>query len=162
MPVSRSLRRLLRIRDLQEHKSRMELDSALGELNVLERALAAAALRDNGGRRFLDAGARSGDLADRLAGLEESRAAGRHSASLGPKIADALEEVAEFRREFLVRRIERRQAETLIEEEQVRDAIDLARRSQQALDDWHGARRHRKADAATLRPSSVRPARRET
>jgi len=42
--------------------------------------------------------------------------------------------------------VERRQAETLMEEGETRDARDADRRSQQALDDWFRNRRPR-ADA---------------
>jgi hypothetical protein len=36
-----------------------------------------------------------------------------------------------------LKRVERRQAETLIREEEERVKIEEGRRSQQALDDWH-------------------------
>jgi hypothetical protein len=41
MAVSRALRRLLRIRDLEEEQSRLALESAIGDLNRLESTLAA-------------------------------------------------------------------------------------------------------------------------
>jgi len=41
MAVSRALRRLLRIRELEEEQNRLALESALGELNRLEYALEA-------------------------------------------------------------------------------------------------------------------------
>jgi hypothetical protein len=92
-------------------------------------------------------------LTDRLAGLEEIRSAGRHGVALAPRIADAELDVATLREEFLSKRVERRQAETLIEETEARDAIEAGRRSQQDLDDWFGNRRHRKdAEAAIEKP----------
>ena len=39
MAISRGLRRLLRVRNLEEEQSRQALESALGELNRLESAL---------------------------------------------------------------------------------------------------------------------------
>ena len=123
MAVSRALRRLLRIRDLEEEQGRLALESALGELRHLENALAAAVERDRRGRRLVEASARTGELPDRLAGLEETRAAGRRSAALGEWIADAELDVAALRQEFLARRVERRQAETLIQESEARDGI---------------------------------------
>ena len=86
MAASRALRRLLRIRDIEEEQSRLALESALSQLNRLEHALAATAERDRRGRRLVDASARTGELPDRLAGLEETRAAGRHAAALAPRI----------------------------------------------------------------------------
>jgi hypothetical protein len=43
MAVSNALRRLLKIRAIEEEQSRLALESALGELNRLEVALAATA-----------------------------------------------------------------------------------------------------------------------
>ena|SRR5208282_2921692 len=151
MAVSRGLRRLLCIRDLQEEHSRLELESALGELHRLEHALQATAERDRQGRRLIEASARTGELPDRLAGLEESRAASRHALILAPRIADGEEEVVALRKEFLTKRVERRQVETLIEEAEAGDAIESGRRSQQSQDDWYSARRHRQ-EATTANP----------
>jgi hypothetical protein len=62
-----------------------------------------------------------------------------------------------LREEFLNKRIERRQAETLIEEAKKREAVDQARRSQQSLDDWHRVRLYRRQLEAELdRPSQTR------
>ena len=90
MAVSRGLRRLLGIRNIEEEQSRLALESALAELNRLERALAAAAERDLRGRRLVETSARTGELADRLAGLEEGRTASRHAAALAPSSARRL------------------------------------------------------------------------
>jgi flagellar biosynthesis chaperone FliJ len=43
---------------------------------------------------------------------------------------------------FLEKRVERRQAETLVNESEARSALESNRRSQRALDDWHGSRKH--------------------
>jgi hypothetical protein len=48
--------------------------------------------------------------------------------------------VAALRQEFILRRVERRQAETLIEETLAQDALEDERRGQRALDDWYRAR----------------------
>jgi hypothetical protein len=142
MTVSRALRRLLRIRELEEEQSRLALESASGDLHNLQHAQAATVERDRRGRRLVQASAMSGEFQDRLAGLEESRAADRLAFVLGPRIANAEQEVAALREDFLSRRVERRQAETLIEEGEARDALDADRRSQQSLDDWFRNRRH--------------------
>lgn len=155
MAISRGLRRLLRIRILQEQTCRLELDSALGELNLLAQALRSSDARDHRGRGLIGSSARTGELADRLSGLEESRIAGRHAAALRPRIANAEEEVAERRQVFLARRVERRQAETLIEEAGARDAVDAGRRAQQAVDDWYGTRRRRSPDAVQPKPRAA-------
>jgi flagellar biosynthesis chaperone FliJ len=143
MAVSRALRRLLNIRNIEEEQSRLALESAVGELNRLEGALAATAERERLGRRLVLRSASNGELPDRLAGLEETRAAGCRAAALGPRITEAELHVLGLREEFLARRVERRQAETLIEETEARDALDAGRRGQQSLDDWYGDRMHR-------------------
>jgi flagellar biosynthesis chaperone FliJ len=143
MAVARALRRLLRIRDIEEEQCRLALEAATGERNRLEHALALSGDRERRGRSLIEASVHSSEWTDRLAGLEETRAATRLAAVLTPRIADMELEVAELRRGFLVKRVERRQVETLIRESAARDAIEAGRRSQQGLDDWYGNRLHR-------------------
>ncbi|MGA3008735.1 MAG: hypothetical protein ABSD72_00610 [Terracidiphilus sp.] len=112
----------------------------MGELHCLENAMTAAFKRDRQGRSLVQVSAQTGELPDRLAGLEETRAASRHAAALSPRIDAAGEEVTGQRQEFLLRRVERRQVETLIQETEAREAVERGRRSQQALDDWYGSR----------------------
>ena len=75
MPVSPALRRLLRIRELEEVQCRLALESALGEISGLEKALTQSTGRDREGRRLVSLSVQSGELPGRLAGLEEPRAA---------------------------------------------------------------------------------------
>jgi hypothetical protein len=145
MAVSRAIRRLLRVRTLEEEQGRLALEAALGELSRLERALLASHEADRLGRRLVASSASSGELADRQAGLVESHTAARRAEGLTPRIANGEAEVSLLREEFLARRVERRQAETLIDEMLEREAAEAARRGQQSLDDWHGARRYRQA-----------------
>ena len=143
MAVSRALRRLLHIRGIEEEQSRLALESALGELHRLEHALAATFERERRGRSLVQASAQSGQLTDRLAGLEETRSASLHAAALRPRIHGMGEEVTDRRQEFLSKRVERRQAETLIHETEAREAIVDGRRTQQSLDDWYSSRLYR-------------------
>jgi len=143
MAASKALRRLLRIRDLEEEQCRVALESALGERNRLQEAMRATVERERQGRRLIEASARTGELPDRLAGIEETYAADRAFAVLGPRIAAKEEEVMARRQEFLAKRVERRQAETLIEEAEAEEALEAERRGQQALDNWYGSRQYR-------------------
>ncbi|MFZ0746949.1 MAG: hypothetical protein WAM85_21270 [Terracidiphilus sp.] len=140
MAVTLAMRRLLHIRELQEEQSRLALESALGELSRLKSALRAAAGRESKGRRLVSTSAQNGELVDRLAGLEETRAAVRQSAAVSAAVESVEVEVAALRQSFLGRRVERRQAETLIQEAEAQDAIDAGRRGQQSLDDWRRSR----------------------
>jgi len=142
MAISRALRRLLRIRNLEEEQSRLAVESALVELRRLEHALRASVERERRGRGLITLSARNGELPDRVAGVTEMRIASAHATALTPRIAESEGEVADLREEFLLRRVERRQAETLIDETEERDAVEAARRGQQTLDDWYGGRLH--------------------
>jgi flagellar biosynthesis chaperone FliJ len=156
MPPSRALRRLLRVLHLEEEETRRALESALNDLRRLEHALAAAAARNRSGRGLVVRSAVTGELADRLAGLEESLAAARRTAALQPRIRDAEQQVAACRAVYLAKRVERRQAETLVEEAAARDALEAARRTQRSLDDWHLGRL-RRGDAHTEDDPSSAP-----
>lgn len=151
MAVSRAMRRLLRVLEIQEEQYRTALASALADLKRLEGAMAATTERERGGRRLVSASASSGELEDRLAGLEETRAARRQAAALTPRIAEARLRAGARQREFLSKRIERRQAETLIRKAESEDEIEAGRRRQQGLDDWflRGARRTRESRGET-------------
>jgi flagellar biosynthesis chaperone FliJ len=146
MAVSRVMRRLMQVRVLEEELREAALESAVGDLRRMELALVAAKERERSGRQQVTASAKTGELVDRIAGLEETRAALRHGAALKPRIAEAELEVARRRQEFLAKRIERRQVETLIQKTEAEDAVDAGRRAQQELDDWflsraqHGGR----------------------
>ncbi|MGB6745720.1 MAG: hypothetical protein WBE38_18875, partial [Terracidiphilus sp.] len=117
------------------------------ELHRLERAQAAAAERGRGCRRLVAASALESQivhqLVDRLAGLEETLAASRTATVLARYAAEAEQNVASRREEFLARRIERRQAEALVRKTEAADALEASRRSQRALDDWYLNRLHR-------------------
>jgi flagellar biosynthesis chaperone FliJ len=140
------MRRLMQVRVLEEELREAALESAVGDLRRMELALVAAKERERSGRQQVTASAKTGELVDRIAGLEETRAALRHGAALKPRIAEAELEVARRRQEFLAKRIERRQVETLIQKTEAEDAVDAGRRAQQELDDWflsraqHGGR----------------------
>jgi flagellar export protein FliJ len=143
MAVSRALRRLLHIREVVEEQRRLALDAALHELGRMEQALAATAKRESRGRRLVSLSARSNEPADRLAGLEQARAAAHHALHLEGRIESASEQVAELREDLLDARVERRQTEALIEGATARESVVAARRGQQALDDWFASRRFR-------------------
>ena len=136
MAVSRAMRRLKQVRELEEELSQAALESAVGDLRRMELALVAAEERERNGRRQVTASAVTGELVDRIAGLEQARAALRHGAALRPRIAEAEVEVARRRQVFLAKRTERRQVETLIRKTEAEDAVDAGRRAQRDIDDW--------------------------
>jgi hypothetical protein len=143
--VSKALRRLLHIRGIEEEQRRLSLETTLGELELLKMARHAAAERERQGHALTETGAKSGDIADRQAGLVEADGAHRRALVLAPRIAASEFESNERRREFLDKRVERRQAETLLEKTEAADAMESERRSQSVIDDLYGARRHHSA-----------------
>jgi flagellar export protein FliJ len=137
MAGSQALRRLLQVLEIEEEQAKLALEAAVGDLRLLEQSWAAAVERSRSGRQLVTASAGSGNLTDRWAGLEEARAGTRRASQLMPRIADAKSVVGARRQEFLSRRVERRQAETLIEEAEAREAVEARRRGQRTLDDWY-------------------------
>lgn len=154
MPVSAALRRLLRIRDLEEEQLRVVLESAMADLHALEQALAAARKRQRRGRERVGA---ARDAAEHISALVESESGAMHTKTLGGRVADAEREAARLRQQYLSKRIERRQAETLIREAEARDAAEEARRAQQGHDDWFGGRRQRVLHRSEDSLNSPRP-----
>lgn len=141
MAVSRAMRRLLQVLKIQEEECRASMESARAELNRLEQALTRSVERERGGRRLVTASAVTGEITDRIAGVEETHVAKRIAAALALRIAESELAVNTRRREFLGKRIERRQTETLIEEAQTVERVEAGRRAQRNLDDWYLSRR---------------------
>jgi hypothetical protein len=117
----------------------------------LENAVIAAQERIRRGRLLVAASAQSGDLLDRVAGLEETRSARRVQENLSSRIKDAEALVAKLRQRFMAKRVERRQVETLLKRQETALALEADRRDQRVLDDWHRMRRYREGDAARVR-----------
>lgn len=136
MAASRALRRLLRVRNLQEELSRVALETGLGVLHQLESTKSIAEERERSGHRLIVISAQSGEVEDRLAGLVEMHTAARQADLLAQRIVEAEREVAALRQEFLDKRVERRQAETVLQQREERAACEADRRRQQASDDW--------------------------
>ena len=151
MAVSRALRRLLRVLEIEEEQCRLAMESALGSLKRLEHALTAATARERCGRRLVASSARSDEPTDRLAGLEETRAGRRHAAALAPRIAETKREVAAERQVYLAKRVERSvKRKPSSGKRRPRDAIEAGRRGQRSLDDWFLSRMQRAEMAANL------------
>jgi hypothetical protein len=152
MAVSSALRRLLHVREMEEEQQRLALESALGELHSIEHALAGFRAREHRGRLLLNESAGGLQVSDRTAAIVEVQSAGRAATTLTIRIVAAEGVVVRIRQAFFDKRLERRQAQTLIEEAEARDAIDAGRRTQQTLDESFGAQLYRRGRAAGKRP----------
>jgi hypothetical protein len=142
MPASRSLRRLFRIRKLEEDQSRLTLDASLAELRRLQLAIRGAAQQGRRGREIMVRGLRTGSLDERIAGLEEEASSERLSSALSIWIQELQSKIDALRDVYRGKSLERRQAETLVNEAEARSQIETARREQSGLDDWYGNRTH--------------------
>jgi hypothetical protein len=136
MAISRGMRRLLGVLEAEEERYRAELATALEDLRRLEQAFERAGKRQQEGRRLVWGSAISAELIERLAGLEEARAGWREAESLKPKIAGAQAQAKVRRQEFLNKRTERQQVNTIVESAEMAEALEAGRRGQRLLDDW--------------------------
>src|SRR5581483_7055528 len=124
MSRRKTLERLLRIREIQEEQKKLRLDAAQATLKSLQRARDAAAEMERGGRALAAESVISGELADRQAGLMQTEFARRRARMLAPWIASTQKETVELRRDFMDKRMQRRQAETLVGLEDTRDKVE--------------------------------------
>lgn len=143
MAVTTALRRLLRIRDLEEEQSQTALGSALGEMKTLKNVESAVLVRARQGRELITESARSGRNDDRHAGLIEGQTAEKQRSLVEQRIMAAEERTSLLRQDVLKKRIECRQAETLIDITEERLALETSRRDQRGLDDWFASRKFR-------------------
>jgi len=140
MAVRRVLTRLLRLRELEEEQSRIQLESAVGERDRVQEDLARAAEYLTQGRQSFTAGIANRDALGRTGAALETEQARQQRHRILPQLRAAEAEVTRQREEYLLRRTDRQQVETLVENEKKMAAVEAARRAQQMLDDWYGRR----------------------
>lgn len=144
MPVSRALRNLLKLRNLEAEQHKAALTSALNELHALERALDTARERRIDARRSaFDHAANDG--VDRLGYQLQQTVAARCEALLQVQQIEVRERAEDARALFVSKRVEQRQAETLVHAAQQHEEIEQDKRLQRGLDDLN------------LRPGRMRP-----
>ncbi len=139
-----NLERLLRIRELQEEQKRCQLNAASAKLEALHKSREVADEMKIRGQALVRASVSSGEMTDRQAGIIEAELAGRRSRGLTARILSAQEDAIELRQKFMDTRLERRQVETLVDIQDLREDMESDRSSQKSIDDWFGARTHRK------------------
>jgi flagellar export protein FliJ len=155
MAASQKLRRLHSIRKAEERQRSAQMESALAKLRSLQNAWTAASKRAKQARALFGSSVKTGELVDRLAALQEITAAEYRMTVLPERVAAAEAEVASIRQEYLAKRIERRQVESLLDAERARLALESNRKSQSVLDDWHLLHRARKCKAVVPKISEV-------
>jgi len=141
MVSPKSLDRLLGIRKAEERCSQTEMETAIAELQHLQSAYAMADERGKRARTLFASNAHTGELMDRIAGLQEMTTVGRLQRTLVKMIEMAEEKAENKRRETLARRLARRQVEIVVDTKLAQARAEANRKSQSALDDWHRSQR---------------------
>lgn len=150
MSASKTLRRLARIRELEEEQSRLVLEAAARSREEVASELLAAHQERRDGRVDLVRGVERSDGRVRQTGLVRMEMAARQTEVLRPQLERMDQELARQRDEYLARRTARRQVETLLAEAERLARQEADRRAQQMLDDWYGRKRRpaQRTDAA--------------
>lgn len=141
MASDKSLHRLLGIRKAEEKSSQTEMETAIAELQQLESAYAMAQERGKRACTLLASSAQTGELMDRIAGLQEMTTVGRLQRMLVEMINRAEEKAENKRQETLARRLARRQVEILVDAKLAKTIAETNRKAQSGLDDWHRSQR---------------------
>ena len=147
MAAGKGLRRLLRLPLLEEEQAERTLEAAVSAVRELDAGITVARGRERMGQGLVRLSATAGEPLDRVAGLEEVRAGERIREALIPRLAEAETVAAARQAQYLSKRVERRQAETVVHEAEARAAEDAARRNQESLDDLYLGRMRRNAVA---------------
>jgi hypothetical protein len=146
LPVPQNLLRLYSIRSAEEQQFRMQMISAFAKLRNLRRALDRTGERLRAARTFIANSVRTAASEDRIAGLEDIAQADRLSRLLRDQILMAEQHLVRSRAQFLAKRVERRQVETLLDAARKRDAVEETRKAQTVLDEWFRSQQGQKRD----------------
>ena len=144
MAGPQNLRRLHNIRKVEERQRNAQMELALAKLRLLQNAFTAALKSTKQARALIASSINTGEQVDRIAALQESGATEHRCRILQERIAAAEVEVASLRQDFLIKRRERCQVESLLDAAHARREVEENRKSQSVLDDWHLSQRNRK------------------
>jgi flagellar export protein FliJ len=153
--ASRSLRRLLELRRAEEEHRKAQLQLAIGELSRLELSLRSARAQTQRGRALLAESIRTGDTEGRLTGMHEVEGSERRVHLLSARVRSLEAAVEKLRGDLLAKRLERRQAGSLVESAMAREDLERRRRSQLALDDWFQTQNSSKNGASSAKSEEM-------
>lgn len=136
MSVAPALVRVRAIRQAEEEQCRNALDVAVSNLHRLQVRIAAVKTRLDNARSLLASSILIGAAEDRLAALHETSALNRLAQILHRKLEDAELRLLRTRNQFLAKRIERRQVETLLQAARLQAAVEQNRKNQSSMDEW--------------------------
>lgn len=145
--AARALPRILQIRQVEEDHLKARLEAALAKLARLVDSEKATLERERRGRALLLEAIHSDQLQDRHAEMLEIGLAQKLRRATSLKIEEAREAVRQVRAQYMAKRAERRQLETLIEAKRAREAHKASRRQQETVDGQYTSRRFRVSTA---------------
>ena len=149
MKRASQIRRLCTLRRLEEQHRATLLEEVKQRLQGIDEALKQSGEQRNDGRALVTESVVRGCVEDRVAGLEEIENAKRRLRALLIARTRSERQLVQSRDEFLAKRTERRQADTVLDAARREEARTAERRSQSELDDWHRMTHHRRAALAT-------------
>lgn len=152
--MPKTLRRILRLRELSEETGRTALEAGMRELARVERVQAAFRDRGRASREAAFEAALAGDAEARVLAEVHWELAEWRRRGLEPLRQERERQADQLRQAFLELRCERRQVELLAEARAAAFEREETRREQQRLDEWFQLQSVRKA----LRERRGRPA----
>ena len=130
------LRRFRELRRLEEQDHATVLESARAELQQIDDALQQTSVRKMSARSLIEKSMGTGKTRDWIAGHAEIDSAERVRTILKKRKHLAEQRVESAQARYLAKRIESRQAETLLRAALHREEKAAQRRNQSALDEW--------------------------
>lgn len=154
MKKASQIRRLCTLRKLEEQHRASLLEEAKQRLQQIDVAIERSGEQRVQGRVLITESIVRGSVADRVAGLEEIECAKRKAGALRSARTRVEEQLRLSRDKFLSKRMERRQAEAVLDASLQEEAWSVARKSQSELDDWHRMAHRQPASIAAADKSS--------
>lgn len=149
MKRASQLRRLCTLRVLEEQHRASLLANAKQRLREVEVALEKSGEQRHEGKTLVRRSVSSSTVEDRVAGLEEIDAAVRKASAVLALKGEVENLVRQLRESFLSKRMERRQAEGVLDFMLRKEARNAERRSQSDLDEWYRTANRRPESAAS-------------
>jgi ribosome-binding ATPase YchF (GTP1/OBG family) len=141
--MSRSLKRILKIRELVEDQSRLRMETAMRDLAQIELNMDRWHRRQMFSREYGFDSLMKSDFEGRLAAEAEEYLSGQRVERLIPVRHNMQQQVFICRSDFLEKRKQTLQASTLLDKAEAEAEAERLKREQMALDEWYQSERMR-------------------
>lgn len=141
--MSRSLKRILKVRQLVEDQSRVQLEAAVRNLAEVEQGIDSWERRGTASRELARAAMINQDVENRLAAEVEQDLAKWRVERLKPIRETRLEQVIACREEFFEHRKLTMQTSSLLGKLEAEAEAERLKKAQQSLDEWYQTERLR-------------------